>query len=215
MSVINIGLNIVFLILSLIPQYYIYRKIKKSRNLLNIVVFIYILLIQIFYITDLLTFFESPLLFGERLTRNNFFLVLICSFELEFFFFLMGYKRFYTFPIISGFYMIFFLILIDSLILLIIYTLFCGLIGSLYLIWQGKHNNNGYILFLGICIFLMGLGFNFLGTFFEQLIHISALFFLVLGTSGFIDKHLMSEKEHIEKIKNAWITKIVEETNEL
>lgn len=209
MWLLNLILNLAFLGLSTIPQWQIYKKYKESLNKLNIIIWVFILLFQISYIVDIMAGFQSPLLLGARLTRNNLFLIFIAAFELEFLVYLLNAKKFYTLPIVAGFYVFMALFLVNSVLPMLLFTLISGVSSSIFLIIQGKRNNNGYIFSLGLFILVLGMGFQFLNSFIEAIFQIISLFVLMLGTGGYLDKYVLVSEEEDQKVKGAWISKMV------
>jgi hypothetical protein len=209
MWLLNLILNLAFLGLSTIPQWQIYKKYKESLNRLNIIIWVFILLFQISYIIDIMAGFQSPLLLGARLTRNNLFLIFIGAFELEFLVYLLDAKKFYTLPIVAGFYVFMALFLVNSVLPMLLFTLISGVSSSIFLIIQGKRNNNGYIFSLGLFILVLGMGFQFLNSFIEAIFQIISLFVLMLGTGGYLDKYVLVSEEEDQKVKGAWISKMV------
>ncbi|TXT53694.1 MAG: membrane protein of unknown function [Promethearchaeota archaeon] len=209
MWLLNLVLNLIFIGVSIIPQWQILKRYRKSSNKLNIIIWFLLLVLQINYVFDILAGFESPLLFGARLTRNNLFMIFVAAFELGFLFYLTNAKKFYSLPVVAAFFTFMALFLVDSIIPMMLFTTIAGISSSAFLLIQGRRNNNGYVLSLGLFLLVMGFGFTFLNTFIEPIFQIISLFLLILGTKGFIDKYILVNEEEEKKVKGAWISKMV------
>ena len=100
---------------------------------------------------------------------------------------------------------VFGLLLISSMLLLVVFD-------SIFLI-RGIKNKDGLIFTFGLFILISSFNlFVVLGedTFqIFQIITIVSLAVLLLGTTGWVDKHIFYDREKLEKIQNNWASKMV------
>ncbi|TFF97182.1 MAG: hypothetical protein EU547_05040 [Promethearchaeota archaeon] len=202
-------LTVVILILSI-------KKYIKSRININLFLTILFGIICFTAFRVLLTthsFVPNQIIIGENLSVLVILTVIILFIPLEFLFYLLRWKKLYSLPIVLGFFIFLNLFLEDVIIFYRIGTIIIGAISFFTLIYEGIKRKNGdimsfaFVFMYGLAYFpitqILGLTFQFIG-----------LAFLLIGTSGLIDKYVLVDditQQKVENIKNTWIAKRVQQ----
>jgi len=133
----------------------------------------------------------------------------------QFFFYLKGYKKYYTLPLVASFFVASALIMIDSLLPLILFSAIFGVFCSILLIKEGLTNKSGLPITMGIHILFLGFGNLFAillnnPSFLVITANIGIIAFS-MGEWDLVDKYLLVNPEEVQKIKNTWIARLVVE----
>ncbi|MFX1501372.1 MAG: hypothetical protein ACFFDH_10470 [Promethearchaeota archaeon] len=185
---------------------------NKNRILIAISVYIAAVLIRSFIdIMIYITGFTLDIKLAGTLTIGQVIGNLLFIIQLEFIFFLKKYPKFYSFPVIIAFYLIFGRILVDSAIPFIMYAMLVSYSSAYFLIRDGKKRHNGLAIGMGLFFLMWGLG-QTIGPNSEVVFltfRLIAMLTLFAGTRGFYEKYVWPNQEIEQKIMNTWITKLV------
>jgi len=213
-SVVFIVLEVISLIFFAITEVLIIRNYRESKNKIYYVLIVYfaaLLFISIFRLTNLFNL-TLDLTFGARLSFSNIFALMIFNIQSTFILYLKNLKKLYTLPYIASFYIGFGLIVSNSLIALIFYATLIGLVIPLVLLREGSKSRNGLAFGLGLFFLIYGVS-KMIGINFEiiaDILRIIGGIVTTLATIGFFEKFVFVDKEQEEKMKGAWISKLVE-----
>ncbi|MGV9171481.1 MAG: hypothetical protein ACOC44_02545 [Promethearchaeia archaeon] len=197
------------------------KKLKKTTNPLYIALLIYIISNQIYFLVNIINLFYGSIFginlaasIGESLTFNNVIFLTILTLQGLFMGFLLDKKRYFSLPFVASFYVGLFLILVDFQLVLRIYGGIIGIVSGSYLILNGKRNKRGLIFALGLYLIINEVGFQFNHDLMQVIIMLISGLILLLGTSGYIDKYFLIDKEEERKIKSTWIARRVQVTED-
>jgi hypothetical protein len=150
------------------------------------------------------------LTFGARLSFSNIFALMIFNIQSTFILYLKNLKKLYTLPYIASFYIGFGLIVSNTLIALIFYATLIGLVIPLVLLREGSKSRNGLAFGLGLFFLIYGVSKMIQIEIISDILRIIGGIVTTLATIGFFEKFIFLDKEQEEKMKGAWISKLVE-----
>ncbi|MFX1242205.1 MAG: hypothetical protein ACFFA7_13230 [Promethearchaeota archaeon] len=212
--------ELAFLIISFLCLIYSIKTYRERKNKIDIVIFLFISAIISQSIIRLALMINLPLFFtiGALFNITNIGMLVYVCIELEFLLYLKNAKKFYSLPLVISFYIASGLILYNNGIALYFFALFSGILTFYLLAREGAKNQNGIALSIAIFIIINGsiqtidifiFNFSIIG----PILRIISITIMLLGASGFIDKHILIDKEKEQNITNIWISKIVTKTN--
>jgi len=211
-SVVFIVLEVISLILFAITEVLIIRNYRESKNKIYYVLIVYfaaLLFISIFRLTNLFNL-TLDLTFGARLSFSNIFALMIFNIQSTFILYLKNLKKLYTLPYIASFYIGFGLIVSNTLIALIFYATLIGLVIPLVLLREGSKSRNGLAFGLGLFFLIYGVSKMIQIEIISDILRIIGGIVTTLATIGFFKKFIFVDKDQEEKMKGAWISKLVE-----
>ena len=211
-SVIFIVLEVISLIFFTITEILMIRNYRESKNKIYYVLIVYfaaLLFISIFRLTNLFNL-TLDLTFGARLSFSNIFALMIFNIQSTFILYLKNLKKLYTLPYIASFYIGFGMIVSNSLIALIFYATIIGLVIPLVLLREGSKSRNGLAFGLGLFFLIYGVSKMIQIEIISDILRIIGGIVTTLATIGFFEKYIFVDKEQEEKMKGAWISKLVE-----
>ena len=211
-SVVFIVLEVISLIFFAITEVLIIRNYRESKNKIYYVLIVYfaaLLFISIFRLTNLFNL-TLDLTFGARLSFSNIFALMIFNIQSTFILYLKNLKKLYTLPYIASFYIGFGLIVSNTLIALIFYATLIGLVIPLVLLREGSKSRNGLAFGLGLFFLIYGVSKMIQIEIISDILRIIGGIVTTLATIGFFEKFVFVDKEQEEKMKGAWISKLVE-----
>lgn len=219
------GIFAVFFIINGLAFRPIHKKLLSSYNPIDKMFERLLMLTTIIYVER---FFEFTInffypevvgyVFGVGLKRSFLLLIILEIAQLSFITYIYKAKWLYTAPLIIGFFITLYLIYFQmpylGSLMLVLSTLY-----TIFYLYHGIRHNNGTLF--GFAFFIIGYTlagmisqfisgdseiippFFFLGP------AIGALF-LWLGTSGWLERHLLFDRQKERQIKNTWISQLVQ-----
>ncbi|MHA1986534.1 MAG: hypothetical protein ACW98D_07845 [Promethearchaeota archaeon] len=211
-SVVFIVLEVISFIFFAITEVLIIRSYRESKNKIYYVLIVYfaaLLFISLFRLTNLFNL-TLDLTFGARLSFSNIFALMIFNIQSTFILYLKNLKKLYTLPYIASFYIGFGLIASNTLIALIFYATLIGLVIPLVLLREGSRSRNGLAFGLGLFFLIYGVSKMIQIEIISDILRIIGGIVTTLATIGFFEKYIFVDKDQEEKMKGAWISKLVE-----
>jgi hypothetical protein len=144
--------------------------------------------------------------------------------ELQFVLYILRKYKFYSIPVILTFFVSLGLFQYDTIAAYDMVMLPIAFITPNLFMWKGKGNRDGLTFSIGVfSLFDYGIAYtinsimkyalNFSGVILYLPLLFSALFavfYLNLGTWGWLDRHVFYDKQREKQIKNAWVSRLIE-----
>ncbi|MHA2007233.1 MAG: hypothetical protein ACXABO_05980 [Promethearchaeota archaeon] len=211
-SGIFIVLEAIFLFFCVLTEVLMIKNYRESKNVIFYVLIVYfaaLIFNSIFRLTNLFNV-TLDLIYGARLSFSNIFALMIFNIQSVFILYLKNYKKLYTLPFIASFYIGFGLLVSESLVALIIYATLIGFIIPFVLLREGRRSRNGLAFGLGLFFLIYGISKMVQIEVISDVLRIFGGIVTTLSAVGFFEKFIFVDREREEKIKGAWISKIVE-----
>jgi hypothetical protein len=201
-----IGMAVISLVASI-------EKWNKSKINLNLFL-IFLLGIVVFSSVRQLVFLSGiveDITFGENLTILTVVTIILEIIPMQFLFYLKNWRKFYTFPVIFGFYISTAFFLSENELFYLLILIIVGVFLFIILFIEGIRAKNGISISISL-IFLYGLAY-FPGIFFllSGIMRLMALVGITMGVFEFYEKYILIDKEVEKKVKNTWIAKMAGE----
>jgi hypothetical protein len=201
------GLTALILIFSI-------KNYLKSRININLFLMILFAIICFTALREIITSYSpapDDVTIGESLSIQIILTLIILFIPLEFLFYLLGWKKLYSLPIVLGVYILLNLLLEDVILYYRTATIAIGAISFFTLLYQGIKRKNGEVVAFAF-VFMYGLSYFPITQFLGLLFQFIGLAFILLGVSGLIDRYILLDEqtqEKVKNIKNTWIAKRV------
>ncbi|MHA1932314.1 MAG: hypothetical protein ACW96X_07215 [Promethearchaeota archaeon] len=211
-STVFIVLEVIFLSFCAITEILMIRSYRESKNRIYYVLIVYFAALvfnSIFRLTNLFNL-TLDLIYGIRLSFSNIFALIIFNIQSVFILYLKNFKKLYTLPFVASFYIGFGLIVSDTLIALIVYAIIIGFVIPLVLLREGRRSRNGLAFGLGLFFLIYGISKMVQIEVISEILRIIGGIVTTLSVAGFFEKFVFVDREQEEKMKSAWIAKLVE-----
>ncbi|MBN2154177.1 MAG: hypothetical protein JW839_22170 [Candidatus Lokiarchaeota archaeon] len=232
MWIVGIFAPVIYLVLAIVANVPISRKRKQGIQSLNLSFTVWLT----FTVTmTMLRFVEyiqvinngvlpGSYYIGEALSTWYIVPMLSVMAQLQFVLYIMRKYKFYSVPAILTFFLSLGLFQYDSTIAYNVVMIPLCYTASFLFLWKGVKNRDGLTFSLGMfSLFDYGIPYfiyspvKYMGNMGGAMVYapflICALIsvaFLNLGTWGWLDKHVFYDKERERRIKNAWVSRLIE-----
>ncbi|TXT53688.1 MAG: membrane protein of unknown function [Promethearchaeota archaeon] len=194
-------------VISLIASIENWRKSKININLFLIIllaIIVFSSVRQFIYLSGLV----GDITFGESLSILGIVSIIIIIIPIQFLIYLKNWRRFYSFPIIFGFYVALALYISPNDLFYRIIIMIVGGIFFFSLFIDGIKAKNGLSLSISI-IFIYGLSyFPGVADILSGIFRLTSAIAIALGVFGFFEKYILVDKEEEEKVKRTWIARM-------
>jgi hypothetical protein len=209
--------EIIFIFLGILTGTMVTIDWKKDKNKMNLYLIMAISFIFSLSILNILLFLEIDIIQGiiDIILLRQISSIIYIGIFLVFLFYLKGFKRYYTLPLVVSFFLILALLINSDGSMVLIYTIITSVIMIGFFLFDGIKNKNGTVFTLGFFIMFYSISFLIYPFYIAQIIlKIIAIFVLLVGVSGFINRYLLVDKKEQEKLKNIWIARMIRKTED-
>ena len=210
-TLIFVIIEALFILICVLAHKAVIKEWGENHNKINIALVVYIASYELTALYRIISIVqpEFNIVFGEALTIIHILSMISLCLQLGFLFYIKKQRKLYSSPIIIAFYIGAGLMIVDSALIFIVYAASSAIITFIFLIQEGKKNNNGLAIGLGVFIIIFGMSSMIKVLILQAIVQLISVVILLAGTSRFIDKFMLLDKEKELKISNVWISRMV------
>ncbi len=205
-------MQIIYISFCALSIFQVTKKWREDKNKMYLVIILYIMtlvFVSLIYIMSVFTEFNTSIVIGGNLTFGLALAFFTNVIQVEFLLYLRKYNKLYTLPLIATLYIAFGLLLNNSTIFFVLYSLIVGFGLSSVLIRDGKKQRNGLAMGMGIFFLIYGIGAMLRNDMLLDIFRVAGIIVLFVSSTGFFEKYVFVNEEAEKRIMGTWISKLV------